>query len=950
MKKKPRRAPAKPRPKKAQAAATKPAASPTAVDWFSTALDLHRKGDLAAAEGAYRQALRQDADHADSNNNLAILLRAIGRRDEAVACYRRALASRPADAQIYNNLSCLLIDLSRTAEARIAIRIALALAPDYADAWYNLSNVLGLSGDPTGADAAYRRAVHLNPAIAKASLHQPDQRPTAAALLEAAVKAHQNGQLDTAETGYRAALAESPNHPEANNNLAILLRARGQAAEAAQCYGRALAAQPNDAMIRNNLSCLLVDLSRLDEAQSAARAALCLQPDYADAWFNLGNVQRMGNDPAGAQRAYGRAIRLNPALAANLAGTPVPPRSTAEKMQAAIDLQSAGRLDAAETTYRDILCDTPNHLDANNNLAILLRAKRRWWEAQACYRRAIAVSGDNEKAYSLYNNFSCLLTDMAQTGSALQAIRISLALNPGFADAWFNLGNILRDMADATGARIAYQRAIRLRPDMAQAHSNLGNSHRDASEMSEAVACFEAAIRFSPDLPQPYVNLGETLKEQGRISEAITVFQTGLERHPDLTLLHSNLLFALHYSPLMQPEVTYRAHKFWNDCHARPLRPAPRNFANERSPDRRLKIGYVSPDFCAHSCAHFSEPLLRAHDRRQVEIHCYSNTRRRDATTDRFKGLADQWHSLIDHDDAAAAAQIESDNIDILVDLAGHTAGCRPLLFARKPAPIQVTWLGYPDTTGLSTMDYRFTDAIADPPGATERWHSETLLRLPHGFLSFQPAIDSALCEVSPVQNNGFVTFGSFNNIAKVTPDVIGVWSQILTQLPTARLVLKSRAFADGPTHASYVKGFAENGVTPDRIDLLPHIAQVEDHLRAYDGIDIALDPFPYNGTTTTCEALWMGVPVIAVTGATHVARVSASLLTQCGLTELIASDKTGYVEIAVRLAQDLPRLSKLRRTMRERLTASALCDHSGFAAQVETAFRAMWRVWLAGG
>ncbi|MDQ2101731.1 O-linked N-acetylglucosamine transferase, SPINDLY family protein [Azospirillum isscasi] len=610
---------------------------------------------------------------------------------------------------------------------------------------------------------------------------------------------------------------------------------------------------------------------------------------------------------------------------------------------AALADHRAGRLDAAEAGYRAVLRGDPGHAHAGNNLGILLRAAGRGSDAVACYRQAIGAAPED---VAIRSNLSCALSDLGRDEEAAAAVRLALSLNPAYADAWFNAGNLRNAAGDCAGAAMAYHRALRVNPGMGEALSNLGDVHKRLGESSRAIDCYRAAIAVRPDLPQPFVNLGEALKGQGRVEEAIQVLQDGLERHPGLSLLHSNLLFALHYTPWVPPEVIARAHAFWNERHARPLAPQAKRFANDRSPGRRLRVGYVSPDFRAHACAHFIEPLLRGHDRAAVEVIGYDMSRRHDAVTDRMKALADGWRPLAGLDDSAAAALIERDRIDVLVDLAGHTAGGRPLIFAHKPAPVQVAWLGYPDTTGMPAVDARLSDGVADPPGATDGWHAERLIRLPTGFLAYQPLPGIDALPVPPALADGFVTFGSFNNAAKVTPEVVRVWSAILKRVPSARLLLKSGAFADPPTRARYVRRFADHGIAPDRIDLRPHLPEVEDHLRAYDRIDIALDPFPYTGTTTTCEALWMGVPVITLAGRHHVSRVGASLLTRCGLPGLIATDEAGYVETAAALARDPARLAALRRGLRGMMERSPLLDHRGFAAAVEAAYRGLWRSW----
>lgn len=610
---------------------------------------------------------------------------------------------------------------------------------------------------------------------------------------------------------------------------------------------------------------------------------------------------------------------------------------------AALAAHREGRLDVAAAGYRAVLRDQPGHPHANNNLAVLLRAVGGEDAAVACYREAIRMAPEDG---AIRSNLACALSDLGRAADAAAALRVALALSPDHADAWFNAG-ALRNADDVAGAEADYRRALRLKPGMGEALSNLGDLVQRRGESSRAIELYRAAMAARPDLAAPVVNLGEALKSQGRIAEAIAVLQDGVARHPDLALLHSNLLFALHYTPWVPPEVIARAHAHWAERHARPLMPEGKRFANDRSPGRRLRVGYVSPDFRAHACAHFIEALLRGHDRAAVEVIGYPTGRRRDAVTERLRALTDGWRPLAGLDDATAAALVERDRIDILVDLAGHTAEGRPLLFARRPAPVQVTWLGYPDTTGVPVIDARLTDAIADPPGLTDGWHAERLIRLPKGFLAFQPSSGIDAAADPPALANGFVTFGSFNNAAKVTTEVLRVWSAILKQVPSARLVLKSAAFADPPTRARWIERFSSDGIAPERIDLLPPLRSVEHHLRAYDRIDIALDPFPYTGTTTSCEALWMGVPVVTLTGRHHVSRVGASLLSWCGVPDLIAADDAGYVRIAAALATDLPRLGALRRGLRGMLERSPLLDHRGFARTVEDAYRGLWHCWI---
>jgi predicted O-linked N-acetylglucosamine transferase (SPINDLY family) len=356
-----------------------------------------------------------------------------------------------------------------------------------------------------------------------------------------------------------------------------------------------------------------------------------------------------------------------------------------------------------------------------------------------------------------------------------------------------------------------------------------------------------------------------------------------------------------------------------------------------------LHIGYVSPDFRAHSVAFFFEPLLEKHSKSSFRIFCYSDVMRPDFVTRRLQPLASVWRDVRHLSDKQLAAQIQADGIDILVDLAGHTAGNRMSVFTRRPAPVQVSWLGYPNTTGLSAMDYRLTDSWADPPGETESLHTETLVRLPGGFLCYDPHNDSVTESVSR-DENGPITFGSFNNLAKVTPEVISVWSALLTQVPDARLLLKTKPLRDEAVREHVYSLFREQGIARDRVELTGWVPGRGDHLGLYSRVDIGLDTFPYNGTTTTCEALWMGVPVITLAGHVHAGRVGVGLLSQVGLTELIARDRADYVALAGQLAGDRDRLAALHGGLRTRVSASALCDARAFAGHVEAAYRNMWR------
>jgi protein O-GlcNAc transferase len=433
-------------------------------------------------------------------------------------------------------------------------------------------------------------------------------------------------------------------------------------------------------------------------------------------------------------------------------------------------------------------------------------------------------------------------------------------------------------------------------------------------------------------------------QHRGEFAGALADWQATLRSDPAHRVARSNLLFALQYEPgINGPALLAEAREF-DRLHGHPDARY-RSWENAPEPNRRLRVGYVSPDFREHSVAQYVEPLFAAHARDAVEVFAYAELKRRDAITDRIERRVDHWRETTGLCDEDVARQIRTDAIDILVDLAGHTGDNRLGAFALRPAPVQVTWLGYPGTTGLSAIDYRLTDALADPVGA-EAHSSEALVRLPHGFHCWQPLPDTP--DPGPRAPDRPIIFGSFNNPQKLSYRAVATWSELLRRVPGSRLKLKSSWLSRGRVLESIRAAFASNGIAAERIEGAGWIAAASSHLAAYAEIDVALDPFPYNGTTTTIEALWMGVPVVALAGDRHAARVGVSLLTEIGAPELIAPTTEAYVELAVRLAGDKRALDDYRATLRAQMKRSPLLDVARFARELETAYRAMWRDWCA--
>jgi protein O-GlcNAc transferase len=605
---------------------------------------------------------------------------------------------------------------------------------------------------------------------------------------------------------------------------------------------------------------------------------------------------------------------------------------------------AAGRVAEAEALYRRILGLDPAHIGSLLMLAAIGHQTGYYAEALALIDRALAL--DPTQPATRYGR-AMALQGLGRYEEAVAEYQQAIALKPDYVEASHNLAALFQMTGRADEAISAYRRVLALKPDYVDAHNNLGVALRDKFRFAEAVACFETALKLAPGHAELHNNLAVVLKAQGRLDEAVSHYQQALVLKPDYVGAHSNILMSMNYRSGLGADEIYRAHRDWDDRHGRKRAPGEPVRPLDRNPDRPLRVGYVSPDFREHSVAYFFEPVLARHDPVMVETFCYANVPKPDAVTSRLMSHARHWRQIDRLDEAAIAGQIRADGIDILVDLAGHSSNHSLCVFACKPAPVQVTWLGYPNTTGLRAVDYRLTDEIADPPGAAARRHTERLEYLPQGFLCYQAAASAPPVGRPPASVSGTITFGSFNNLAKVTPQVVAVWAEILRAVPNSRLVLKSGAFADAATGRLYTERFAAEGVAPERLDLLSQDTTTAAHLARYHKLDLALDPFPYNGTTTTCEALWMGVPVVTLAGNYHAGRVGASLLTGLGLEFLVAPDEPGYVAVASRLAGDLPALATLRAGLRARLMRSPLCDADGFARQLEAAYRRMWLCYL---
>lgn len=777
-------------------------------------------------------------------------------------------------------------------------------------------------------------------------------------LLRQALSHHQAGRPREAGPLYDRVLAAYPNQADALHFSGILLAQIGRPADGAKRLARAVQIAPDHGEFHANYGQALASLGRTEDAEKALRRAIELQADLHDAHNNLGNLLKAKGDLTSAEAAYRTAIEIQPKFAGawnnlgNLLGDARRHEEALEALQTAAGLAPSfagvhsnlgaqlfrqGDKTAAEISLRRAIELAPTLREAHEYLGVLCLEDDRHDEAAAHFETALA-NGSRDPAVSL--NLANALRHLARLQEAEQQIRKVLADSPDHADALRILGLVLREQNRLSEAEDALTRARSLNPEDAETLNGLGWVLDGQGRLSEATTLYEEALARRADYPTALNNLGVCYLNQGRIDDAEDAFLQALDLEPEKASTASNLLLTANYRADPPADIFARHQALASTGRETETF----DFSNhDRTPDRRLQIGFVSGDFRRHSVAFFFAPLLEQLDAEKFETTCYANVTRSDNVTARLRELANSWVDAVGMSDDRLVERIRADKIDILIDLSGHTRGNRLGVFAQRAAPVQATWLGYPNTTAVDGMDYRLTDAIADPAGESEALHSESLIHLPDGFLCYQAPADAPEVTALPCAARGTITFGSFNNWSKVSTQTIEAWSDVLHAVADSRLYLKARALADPGTRTKCLEHFHTRGITADRLEIAGWHADPADHLAAYSRCDIALDTWPYSGTTTTCEALWMGVPVITRTGDRHASRVSASLLHQVGLDELVARDVAGFVEVAKNLAANTERLQDLRQTLRGRMQTSSLGDAAAFARQFETALRGMW-------
>lgn len=844
-------------------------------------VSLHDAGEHGLMEEASRALLQQYPDSALAWSILGMVLQLQGK--DALPALQRVVELAPDDAEAHFNLGNARIDSGQLDLALRSFMRALEIAPGFAEALSRLGDVLQAQGHAAQALDCYRGALEIDPALAMAHVGKGD-------LLLAQRK------YQAAETCYRQALTLAPEASDVQRKIGDVHVALNRPEPAMQSYAAALQADPGNAMAHGGMGNVLFRLDRNHEAVASYRTATRLPSAIAAHHHGLGRSLHAIGETAEAETAYRQAIALDP--------------SVAEPMLHYADLlRETRRKEQAIAIYQAALLHEPQNVNALNNLGMALQEDGQLEQALASFKQVLALTPDNPVSHS---NLAAVLNAMGLQGAALESCR----------------------------------RAVQLGPKLASAHFNLATCLMELNRLEDAVTSFETVVKLDPQNRHAHVNISSALSRMGRIEQAIAHARRALKINPDWDELHSNLLFYLTHSQQMNAAQLFAEHLRYADHFEAPLRATWPQHANVRDPERRLRVGFVSADLYNHAVANFITPILEHLSvSPRLEIVVYANSFHDDDISRYLHGLAGIWRQVEKLTHAELAQLITSDAIDILVDLSGHTGFNRLPAFARKPAPLQLTWIGYPGTTGLQAMDYFLTDRYYSPPGVLDDQFTEKLLMLP-ACAPFLASPDASPISPAPLIKNGYITFGSFNRPSKLSRSVIARWSTLLRMVPTAKMFLA--AMPDNQTIAVVRSWFAGEGIDAARLTFQTRVT-TRKYLELHSEVDICLDTYPYTSGTTGFHALWMGVPTLTMVGPTLPGHVSAAILSHAGLSDFIADAEKDFLEKGCKHASDTDRLIALRPQMRERMNHAAIGQPAVIAEGLEQALRSMWQRWCAG-
>lgn len=813
--------------------------------------------------------------------------------------------------------------------------------------------VLGMALQLQGKDAlpALQKTVELAPGDAEAHLHLGN--------------AHMDrGQPDLAMPCFMRALELAPGYAEALGRLGDVLQAQGHLKEAGECYRGALEIDPALAIAHAGKGDVLRSQQQFQAAEASYRQALILAPGAADLHRKLGDVHVALNRPEPAIQSYEQALQADPgnalahgglgnvlfrldrnqlAVASYRAATALPAANAAHYHGLGRSLHAIGLTAEAETAYRQAIALDSSVAAPMLHYADLLRETRRKEQAIAIYQAALLLEPQNIDAL---NNLGMALQEDGQLPLALASFQQILLLAPDNPITHSNIAAILNAMGQKKAALESSRRAVKINPKLPSAHLNLATCLMEMGRLNEAVKSFETVIKLDQNSRAAHVNICSALTRMGRVDEAIEHGRRALKINPDWDELHSNLLFYLSHSENVDAAALFAEHVRYGEHFETPLRASWPTHGNPRDPERVLRIGFVSADLYNHAMAHFITPILeRLAISTRVELVVYANSFHDDPVSRHLHELVDIWRQVEKLTHAELAQLIASDAIDILIDLSGHTGFNRLPAFARKPAPLQLSWIGYPGTTGLQAMDYYVTDRFLSPPGVLDEQFSEKFLYLP-ATAPFSPEKDAPPVSPAPAGTNGHITFGSFNRPEKLNRAVIARWARLLRAIPDARMIVAG--MPNQQTSDGLRSRFVREGIKAARLSF--HMrTNVHEYLALHRHVDICLDTYPYSSSTTAFHALWMGVPTLTLPAPTLPGHAASAILSYAGLTDFIARDEQDFIERGKRLASDTERLAVLRMEMRDRLSNSAAGQPPVIANALEAALRGIWRRWCMG-
>jgi predicted O-linked N-acetylglucosamine transferase (SPINDLY family) len=869
-----------------------PSPSPLLDEACDKAVAYHRAGQLEAAEQLYRAILQAQPRHPAANHFLGLLNVQLQQAELGLPYLLTALESDPEQADYWLAYIDALLLTEHTDEAQQV----LALGQQH-----------GLEGKAVEDFTA--RLLNKIPAEQRLDTSASPSNPTHSTKPaprkgvrpsheeeNALVELFNQERYSEGVVLARAMTENFPQHGFGWKVLGALLRSQGNSADALDSFQKSARLDPQDAEAQSNLGLILGDLNRLSEAEACHRRAIAINPLYADAHNNL---------------------------------------ATALKLQE--------RFPEAETSYRQALALKPDYAEAQNNLGVTLYEQNRFAEAEVAYRAALAIQPDYAEAY---NNLGNALRKQGLPADAEMSLRRALECKPDFANAHYNLACALMEQGRMDEAVVSFRQALVFNPNLVEAHVNLGVTFNEQGFSIKAKNCYRAALAINAESTEAYSNLGNAEAILGEIDCAVSCYKRAIEINPKLTEVHTSLLFTLSHSTTVDAASLFAEHCRFGEQFEAPLRDTWPQHPNTRDPDRCLQIGFVSGDLRNHAVANFIEPVWAqlAHSP-TLALHAYYTHTVEDGMTQRLRPYLKHWNSIPALSEADLAQKILADGIDILIDLSGHTGKNRLLTFARKPAPVQASWIGYPGTSGLQAMDYYFADRYYLPPGQFDDQFTEKLAYLP-ASAPFMPFKSSPPVNDLPALRTGYLTFGSFNRPGKLSESTTALWSQLLRALPEAKMLLGGMS-SEGE-YDKLIDHFAQEGITRDRLSFYPRTG-MNAYLALYHHVDICLDTYPYAGGTTTLHALWMGVPTLTIAGLMPAGRTGVSILTHAGLEVFVATDATDFVDKGASWAKDLTALADLRAGLRARCNQSATRQPETIAANFERALRIMWQRWCKG-